>query len=176
MDEILKVVYTLNYMSAPLPKKPALKSPVKKIILWSVIIGGIVALFIPVFAQSNKFSLASSVGSVAVRAREDPCALFGEERCIGGGDVGRSLDTEDTGEGLARLIFSVINIFILIAGAVAVFFAVFAGYLILTSSGDQGQEKKGKETLRNALIGLVIVLLATGIVAVVQRFITGLNF
>ena len=164
-------------MSSELPEKRTLKPLLKKIILWSVIAGGVIALFVPVFVKSTPYiSPGYSLTVMASKPAKDPCALFGDDKCIGEGNVRTELSTGDAGRGLENLIFSVVNIFILIAGAVAVFFVVFGGYVILTSSGDQGRQKQGKETVQNALVGLVIVLLAYVIVSVVARFITGLNF
>jgi type IV secretory pathway VirB2 component (pilin) len=47
-----------------------------------------------------------------------------------------------------------------LAGLVAVFFIVQAGYMYITSSGKPDQMEHAKEVLKKALLGLVIVLAA----------------
>ena len=46
----------------------------------------------------------------------------------------------------------------------AVAFVIFAGFLFLTSRGDDGQVEKAKKTLIYAVIGIVIVMLSFAIV------------
>ena len=162
-------------MSSELPEKRTLKPLLKKIILWSVIAGGVIALFVPVFVKSTPVlgSVPGATLPVAAQADEDPCALFGEERCIGEGNVREALDSDDAGRGIVKIIFQVINFLILIAAAVAVVFVIAGGYFILTSSGSQSQEKQGKDMLKNALIGLVIILLSAAVVQLIAQIITG---
>lgn len=51
-----------------------------------------------------------------------------------------------------------------IAGAIAVLFIIIAGLRYITSHGDSKQAEAAKTTLRNAIIGLVIIVLAFFIV------------
>jgi hypothetical protein len=46
---------------------------------------------------------------------------------------------------------------------------IYAGYTMMTSAGDPGKVKKGKDTLIGSIIGLVISLLAFAIV----KFVVG---
>ena len=174
MDETEYFVYTVKDMSAPSPTKNLLK----KIILWSVIIGGILALFVPMFVKSDIGGIFPSAEISAFASEsESPCELFGGERCIGGENVGENLADEnaDSSEEVVKIIFSLINFFIFIAAAIAVGFFVFGGYIVLTSSGDQGRQKNGRDTIRNALIGLVIILFASRIVQLVAQVLFGLT-
>ena len=59
-----------------------------------------------------------------------------------------------------------------LTGYLAFGFIVYAGYLFLLSRGDPNNIEKAKTTLRNAVIGLVIVLLASSIVAMIGSVIT----
>lgn len=61
-----------------------------------------------------------------------------------------------------------LNIITIIAAAAAVFFLVKGGYLYITSSGKPDALEGAKKTIRNALVGLVIVL-ASGMVVSVFR-------
>lgn len=160
-------------MSPELPEKGSFKSLVKKIILWSVIAGGVIALFVPVFVKST-LATEFALGTVTVRAEQSPCELFGGDRCVGGENVGKNLAESGKGtDNALYLIFDVIEVLIYLSAAVAVLFFIWGGYLILASGGDQAREKQGRDTLRNALIGMVIIILSTAIVAVVQRVVLG---
>ena len=59
-------------------------------------------------------------------------------------------------------------LFVIIA-IVSVFMIIYAGYTMMTSAGDPGKVKKGKDTLIGSIIGLVISLLAFAIV----KFVVG---
>ncbi|MDP2089989.1 MAG: pilin [Candidatus Gracilibacteria bacterium] len=47
---------------------------------------------------------------------------------------------------------------------IAVIFALYGGFQILTAGGDEDKVKKGKTTLINAVIGLVVIFLASIII------------
>ncbi len=47
---------------------------------------------------------------------------------------------------------------------IAVVFALYWGFLILTASWDEERVKKGKTTLINAVIGLIVIFLASQII------------
>ncbi len=47
---------------------------------------------------------------------------------------------------------------------VAVVFALYGGFQILTAGGDEEKVKKGKTTLIQAVIGLVVIFLASNII------------
>ena len=51
-----------------------------------------------------------------------------------------------------------------IIGIVAVIMIILGGFTMMTSSGDPGKVKKGKDTILYGVIGLVVALLAFAIV------------
>ncbi len=55
---------------------------------------------------------------------------------------------------------------------VAVFYIIYGGYQYIFSGGSDDKAKAGRKTLVNALIGLVMIILAFVIVRVVYTFIT----
>lgn len=55
-----------------------------------------------------------------------------------------------------------------IVGAVALLYFVYGGYVLITSGGSQERVKTGKDTLRNAIIGIAIVFLS----GIIVRFTT----
>jgi hypothetical protein len=67
------------------------------------------------------------------------------------------------------LVANVISILMLVAGAVAITFIIIGGFTYITSSGDSAGIKKAKDTIVNAIIGLVLAMVAFGVV----KFITG---
>lgn len=67
------------------------------------------------------------------------------------------------------LVGNVISILMFIAGVVAIAFIIVGGFMYITSSGEPANIKKAKETIVNAVIGLVIAMVSFGVV----RFITG---
>lgn len=61
----------------------------------------------------------------------------------------------------------IINYLLTFLGLAAVAFIVYAGFLMVTAGGDDGQLEKGKNVITWAVIGIVIILLSYGIVNVV---------
>ncbi len=55
--------------------------------------------------------------------------------------------------------------------ALAVIFIVYAGFLYLTSGGDEDKTKAAKNYIVYAVIGIAIALLARGIVLLVKNFV-----
>ena len=64
---------------------------------------------------------------------------------------------------------STLQIITLIATASAVFFLVTAGYLYITSAGKPEVLESAKKTIRNAIIGLTLVLAANVVTSVFQH-------
>lgn len=62
------------------------------------------------------------------------------------------------------LLTTIINIFSIIVGIVAVFMIIFGGLKYVTSGGDSGNVSSAKNTIIFALVGLVIVALAQFVV------------
>jgi hypothetical protein len=73
----------------------------------------------------------------------------------------------------AGSIFEVIAIvlkwLLTLAGVIATVFLIFGGYQYITAGGNEEQSEKGKQTLINAVIGIVIVLLSMTIITIVTN-------
>lgn len=66
---------------------------------------------------------------------------------------------------------SILNIVFMLAGLLAVIFIIVGGIKYMLSGGDSAGIKSAKETITYAIVGLVISLLAFGIV----NYITGIK-
>jgi len=55
-----------------------------------------------------------------------------------------------------------------IAPVLATLFIVIAGFYFVTSSGDPAKIKTGQDIIKYTLIGFLIILLATGLIAVIK--------
>lgn len=74
---------------------------------------------------------------------------------------------------ITQLMSRVIQIALAIAGTVAVVFIIIGGFQYLSSAGNDEQAEKGRKTLMNAVIGLVVIILASVIVRIVVNTLTG---
>jgi len=72
-----------------------------------------------------------------------------------------------------QFIGAIISLMLTIAGAIAVVFVIIGGFMYVTSAGNEEQAEKGRKTLTNAIIGVVIVILAYVIVNVTVNFVSG---
>lgn len=70
------------------------------------------------------------------------------------------------------IIKNVTNTLLAFAGALSVIFIIIGGIMYATSAGNDSQVQKAKSTITNAVVGLVISLLAFAIVS----FLTGTVF
>jgi hypothetical protein len=75
----------------------------------------------------------------------------------------------NTAPGIATRI---IRLLLYFAGIVAIIMAIVGGYQVMTAAGNPTQAANGRKTLTNAVIGLVIVILAYLIVSVVINFVS----
>lgn len=75
-----------------------------------------------------------------------------------------------TPEGVINVIAQIINWALYLSGAIAVIFVIIGGYRYLTAGGNEETATKGRKSVVNALIGLVIIILAYVIVNAVASF------
>ncbi len=76
---------------------------------------------------------------------------------------------------LGGLIKTVLTILLTLSGIIAVVFIIIGGFQYMTAGGNEEQAEKGRKALVNAIIGLVVVILAFTIVTVVTNFVTSGN-
>jgi hypothetical protein len=73
------------------------------------------------------------------------------------------------------LITTVIRWMLGIAFAVAVLFLIIGGFWYITSAGNEETAEKGKGTVINAIIGIVVIILSYVIINVVSNLISSPN-
>jgi cytochrome bd-type quinol oxidase subunit 2 len=129
-------------------------------------------LILGMAAVLTLLSPALAVGSVYAAESTDIqgnlCAganLSVDATCPPGGD------TEATTK-INSLLSTVINIFSLIVGVIAVIMIIIGGLRYITSGGDSGNVTAAKNTILYAIIGLVVVALAQFIVRFVLAKVT----
>ena len=89
---------------------------------------------------------------------------FGSQVCQGaGGCEGVS----DPGGSVSNLVQKVVSAIFGVVGVLAVLMMILGGIQLMTSAGDPGKVKKGKDTIIWGIIGLVITLFSYAIVSFV---------
>lgn len=78
------------------------------------------------------------------------------------GENGARFDTS-TGVNISKIIGQVINTFLSILGIIFLILMFYAGYLWMMAQGNDDQVNKAKSLIRNAIIGLVIIIAAYAI-------------
>ncbi len=131
---------------------------IKQIILWLTLVSAFFALMIPVPVKSQ---------SVPANAQPEVINPCDESDGLGGCLNGFEQFDRPGSDGPVALILNISRILTFISGAIAVLFIVYAGFLMVTSSGDKGRYEDGLKTLKNAIIGLIVAILAYTIVTLV---------
>ena len=68
-------------------------------------------------------------------------------------------------------VVQVINVLLYFAGAIAVLLLIIGGFRYVTSAGNDESMEKAKKTITSAIIGLVIIIMAYAIVAVINNLV-----
>lgn len=79
------------------------------------------------------------------------------------------------GENIGLLIFisNLVKVGTVIAGIWVMFNIIFAGWMYITSSGDSGVHGKVKDSITNSIIGLIVMVAAYTIVAMIGLLLFG---
>ena len=124
----------------------AREKTIRQIIFWTVIVTGIMALFIPILIKAQPANV---------------CEVFGN--CTAGIDQYSSGGTNNA----AKLILSIAYAAVYIIGAIATLFIIIGGYSMISSSGDPTKYKKGLETVKNAIVGVILAIVSFALVSVI---------
>jgi uncharacterized membrane protein len=85
------------------------------------------------------------------------------------------ISCNSSGSGLSDLIISIINIALGLAFLIAVAVLIYGGFLYIFDAGNEKSSAKGKKTIINAIIGLVIIILSYVIVSVISRTVSNVG-
>ena len=77
-----------------------------------------------------------------------------------------------SGTSFNRVASNIVNWILILAGTIAVIYLVYGGILYITAGGDAEKATKGRTAVINAIIGIVIILLALVIVQWVSSIVT----
>ncbi len=122
----------------------SVKERVKRIILYAVI--GLIII-----------ALAAGIVTLIINATPGGDALFGDVPDIGGSG---STDIRAT-------VLAILGTILRFMGLVAVVVIVIAGIMLVVSGGEEQTKDRAKRIIFYAIIGLIIILLASGIVRII---------
>jgi hypothetical protein len=71
---------------------------------------------------------------------------------------------------LPTLVTNIVNILLFVAGALAIIYLIYSGILYISSAGNPDAAKKGQQGVLNAVIGLIIIVLAFFIARAVSSY------
>jgi hypothetical protein len=74
--------------------------------------------------------------------------------------------------GITGLIAFVISVALWLVGSIAILFLIYGGFLYITAGGNTKQADKGRDTIKNSVLGLVVVILAYVIVTTLINVLT----
>lgn len=90
----------------------------------------------------------------------DAAGKVGVDPVTGRCEISRSLQVAD----LSLVALAIVDILLRVAALVAVGYIVWGGIQFIVAQGDANRTTKARQTIINALIGLIIALISTGLV------------
>jgi Type IV secretion system pilin len=137
----------------------------------NLVTGGVIGLIVMLFARP----IASLIrDTLKITYRADPT---NSQYLVNKTNAGFVSRVEYVDSPLVNVVKSVLSDFLIPLSSVAtVLFLVFGGWYILTSSGDQKKYETGLNFVKNAVIGFIVVLLATTIVQLLFFFVKPTEF
>lgn len=76
---------------------------------------------------------------------------------------------------ISDLVFKVVNFLASFLLAIAAFFIIYSGFKFVSASGNPEKLKEAKDSLKNALIGTALILVASTVGVVVENLIKSLQ-
>ena len=121
-------------------------------------------------------AISGLVSSPAYAASGAPAGttLSSTEICTGSacGITGGATTFDGGAQGVVKIILTIARLVTYIVGALAVLFLVFGGIRYLTAQDEKGAGD-ARTVIMNAVIGLIIAIVAFSIVSIVSNLVTG---
>lgn len=144
---------------------------IKKLAATIIIMSSIIATGVVSFPSHASAAIAASCKTGSVFGSAFPAwyeyldiGPKNGDKCAIIGPIDPSTNQIDWARASGKIGLAVVDILLRIAGLVSVVFVIFGGIKLTISEGEPEKFKQAKETVFNALIGLVIVLSATAAV------------
>jgi predicted permease len=129
---------------------------IKSAILSLAILMGLGApALVPAIASADAATPTSTTNNTITQG-----LCTGANDAASNGTGGCITDTSDPNGTLSKVAHTIVNIFSIIVGIVAVIMIIYGGFRYITSGGDSGRVGNAKNTLIYAIIGMIIVALA----------------
>jgi hypothetical protein len=138
-------------------------STIKKIILWSIIIGGVISLFIPALVHGE------------AGKPTDPCELAVNSCIKGTTDLNSTLSDGKAADSITKTIITFARILTFVSAGLAILFIVIGGVRMITSNGNDSQYKSALTTIQYAIIGLVVTAVAYSAISIISGVLTTIN-
>ena len=106
---------------------------------------------------------ALSVMAVSIMASASTFAL----------GVGKTVNPGETTGSLREVILTIVNYFLGFLGLLAVLMVIYGGISYVTAGGEDDGAEKGKKIIRNAVIGIIIILLSFALINTVMGALGG---
>jgi len=92
----------------------------------------------------------------------------------GGGNGGLNIENPlgETSD-ITTLVENILNFLWNLAFVIAPILIVYAGYLYLSSAGNEDKVKKAQKALIWAIVGFAVILIASGVPAIIQKLLSG---
>lgn len=74
---------------------------------------------------------------------------------------------------ISTLVSNIIKFFIILAIPITAILVVYAGYLYITSAGNEEKIKTAQKALIWAIVGFAVVLVASSVPAIIEEFLSG---
>lgn len=68
-------------------------------------------------------------------------------------------------DSISAILLAVVEILLRIGAIVAVAYVIYGGFLYMTSQGEPDRANAARQTILNAVIGLVVAIISTGVVS-----------
>lgn len=108
------------------------------------------------------FGILASTPVGASAPIADPCLIAG---CLIGTRNNTSYTTGTPGERASNIILDVAALLVFVTASIAIIFAVFSGFNMLTSNGDSKKFEEARNGLVYAIVGLIVAVLSFGIIS-----------